>query len=205
VRIHGGQGMPKFILLDRDGVINRPGPGGYVTSWGEFEFLEGALEGIRLLTQNDFAPLVVSNQACVGKGLLTSAGLEEITRRLVEEVERHGGRIHGVYYCTHRNEDDCECRKPRPGLLLKAQRDHSFSFPDTFLIGNSETDLQAAEAVGCPALLVSNGVPDKLEELAHRPRGSFRNLHAAARFIVGLGTNLQSKPDQIRKRKRRGA
>lgn len=183
--------MAKFILLDRDGVINRRGPGGYVTSWAEFEFLDGALEGIRLLTQNDYAPIVVSNQSCVGKGLLTPSGLAEITRRFVEAVASNGGRIHDVYYCTHRKEDGCECKKPKPGLLLKAQREHSFSFPATFLIGNSETDLQAAQAVGCPALLIGDGVPDKLEELACPPKGIFRSLYPAAQFILGLGSNPQ--------------
>jgi len=183
--------VAKFILLDRDGVINRRGPGGYVTSWAEFEFLDGALEGLRLLTQNDYAPIVVSNQGCVAKGLLTPSGLAEITRRFVEVVARNGGRIHDVYYCTHRKEDGCECKKPKPGLLLKAQREHSFSFPATFLIGNSETDLQAAQAVGCPALLISDSAPVHRQRLAHPPPGVFRDLYTAAQFILGLGSNPQ--------------
>ena len=90
--------MRASVLLDRDGVINRRIQNGYVTSWERFEFLPGALDALRLLAENDFAALVVSNQACVGKGLITAETLDEITTRFLQEVTRHGGRIHGVYY-----------------------------------------------------------------------------------------------------------
>jgi D-glycero-D-manno-heptose 1,7-bisphosphate phosphatase len=165
--------MAKFVLLDRDGVINRRILNGYVTSWDQFVFLPRALDALCLLTQVDCRVIVVSNQACVGKGLITTSDLDKITRRFVEKVEEHGGRIHGVYYCTHRREDDCECRKPKPGLLLKAQREHQFAFANTFLIGDSETDLQLAWAVGCPALLISGGVPDRLEKPRPATAGGF--------------------------------
>ncbi len=188
----------KYVLLDRDGVINLRIPGGYVTAWEQFVFAPGALEGLRLLAQRGYCAIVVSNQACVGKGLITPSGLEEITRRFIEKVGEYGGRIGGVYYCPHRMEDDCRCRKPQPGLLLKAQRKHHFSFASTFLIGDSETDLLAAGAVGSPALLIgadSSAVPG---EVAWRPRAVLPNLLAAAQFIlknhtVGL-KRLRSRP-----------
>jgi D-glycero-D-manno-heptose 1,7-bisphosphate phosphatase len=91
------------------------------------------------LTEKDYHVIVVSNQAGVGKGLMTTADLQEITRNFVEEVEAQRGRIRSVYYCTHRAEDDCQCRKPKPGLLLNAQAEHPFIFKDTFLIGDSES------------------------------------------------------------------
>jgi D-glycero-D-manno-heptose 1,7-bisphosphate phosphatase len=191
--------VSRFILLDRDGVINRRIPGGYVTSWADFRFLDGSLEALRLLAENNYAAIVVSNQACVGKGLLTSSELEVITRRFVEEVEKNGGRIHGVYYCTHREEDRCECRKPQPGLLLTAQREHKFSFADTFLIGDSERDLLAAFAVGCPALLISDEVQAKFEKLPHPPQGIFSDLYAAAQFILAR----DSDPRAHRRKARR--
>jgi D-glycero-D-manno-heptose 1,7-bisphosphate phosphatase len=176
--------MPRFVLLDRDGVINQRIVGGYVTCWDQFVFLPGALEGLRLLTEKNFQVIVVSNQAGVGKALMTAADLQEITRRLVKEVEAQGGRICSVYYCTHRAEDNCSCRKPKPGLLLEAQAEHHFAFADTFLIGDSESDLLAAHAVGCPAIMVSNGPPASFARLASAPRATVPTLLAAAAFLL---------------------
>ena len=180
--------MPRFVLLDRDGVINRRVVGGYVTCWEEFVFLPGALEGLRLLTEKNYYVIVVSNQAGVGKGLMTAADLQEITRKFVKEVDAHGGRIRSVYYCTHRAEDDCPCRKPRPGLLLKAQAEHHFSFEDAFLIGDSESDLMAARAVGCPAIMVSNAPEPGFDKLPHAPQVTVPSLLAAAAFLPRFQT-----------------
>jgi D-glycero-D-manno-heptose 1,7-bisphosphate phosphatase len=176
--------MSRFVLLDRDGVINRRIVGGYVTCWEKFVFLPGALEGLRLLHEKNCYPIVVSNQAGVAKGLMTAADLQDITRKFLEEVEAHGGRIHSVYYCTHRAEDNCPCRKPKPGLLLNAQAEHHFAFEDTFLIGDSESDLLAAQAVGCPAIMVSSASSASFEKLPHAPQVTVPSLLAAAEFLV---------------------
>lgn len=182
--------MPRYLLLDRDGVINQRVVGGYVTSWAQFVFLPGALEALRFLAQNEYGAIVVSNQACVGKGLLSLSGLEEITRRFVQEVEIHGGRISGVYYCPHQVEDGCECRKPKPGLLLNAQKDHGFDFARTFFVGDSRTDLLAAEAVGCPTILLADGSPPACEDPGLRPRAVVRDLLEAAEFVINQRGDL---------------
>jgi len=176
--------MTGFVLLDRDGVINQRIAGGYVTCWEKFVFLPDALEALRLLTERNYHVIVISNQAGVGKGLMTAADLQEITRKFIEEVEAHGGRISSVYYCTHRAEDECQCRKPKPGLLLMAQAEHHFAFEDTFLIGDSESDLLAAHAVGCPAIMVSAAPAAGLEELPHAPRATVPSLLVAAAFLL---------------------
>jgi D-glycero-D-manno-heptose 1,7-bisphosphate phosphatase len=176
--------MPGFVLLDRDGVINRRIIGGYVTCWEKFVFLPGVLEGLRLLNEKNYQVIVVSNQAGVGKGLMTAADLEEITRKFIEEVKAQGGRILSVYYCTHRAEDGCQCRKPKPGLLLSAQAEHHFAFEHTFFIGDTESDLLAAQAVGCPAIMVSDAPPAALEKLPHAPRVTVPSLLAAAAFLL---------------------
>jgi D-glycero-D-manno-heptose 1,7-bisphosphate phosphatase len=178
-----------FVLTDRDGVINQRIVGGYVTSWEKFVFLPGALDALRLLAAKDYRVIVVSNQAGVGKGLMTAADLQEITHRFVEEVDAQGGRIQAVYYCTHQAGDDCPCRKPKPGLLLKAQAEHHFTFEDTFLIGDSESDLLAAHAVGCPTIMVSNAAPGHLEKLPHAPQMIVPSLLAAATFLASLETH----------------
>jgi D-glycero-D-manno-heptose 1,7-bisphosphate phosphatase len=176
--------MPKFVLLDRDGVINRRIISGYVTEWENFVFLPGALQALRLLNENRYQAIVVSNQAGVGKGLMTADDLDEITRRFIAEIEAHGGRILGVYYCTHRAEDGCECRKPKPGLLRRAQAEHRFDTAETFLVGDTESDLLAAHAAGCPAIMVSDRPAATLERLPHAPRAIVPNLLAAAEFLI---------------------
>jgi D-glycero-D-manno-heptose 1,7-bisphosphate phosphatase len=145
----------RFVLLDRDGVINRRIPNGYVTSWNQFIFLPGVLEGLRRLTFAGYSILVVSNQAAVGKGLLTASTLDQITYRFVRRARAHGGLIREVYYCAHRKEARCQCRKPRPGLLLQAQADHGFSPAETYLIGDSASDLIAARRAGCRMIMIT--------------------------------------------------
>lgn len=172
------------VLLDRDGVINRRIENGYVSSWEQWGFLPGALEGLRLLRENGFRTLVVSNQAGVGKGLVSESRLRAITARFLKEVEKHGGRIQKVYYCTHRQEEACECRKPRPGLLIKAQKEFRFHFADAFMVGDSENDLRAAREVGCRAILISNGRRARPAGFPYKAVEAFPDLLQAARFII---------------------
>src|SRR5262245_54601904 len=104
---HGSNGHKRYVLLDRDGVINRRVPSGYVTAWDHFQFLPGALDGLRLFAEHRYTALIISNQPCVGLGLLSANDLESITRRFLLEVALAGGNVGQVYYCKHREEDRC--------------------------------------------------------------------------------------------------
>jgi D-glycero-D-manno-heptose 1,7-bisphosphate phosphatase len=179
----------RHILLDRDGVINRRIPDGYVTSWEQFEFLPRALDALRLLAENSYKVIVVSNQACIGKGLISGEELAQLTSRFVHAVAKAGGQIYDVYYCPHRAEDACECRKPNPGLLRKAQHEHGFAFAQTFLIGDSERDLMAAHEVGCPAVWVRDDMCSDFDARStpHRPRATVADLYEAVQFVLGSG------------------
>jgi histidinol-phosphate phosphatase family protein len=144
------------IILDRDGVLNRrPNRARYVRTWGEFEWLPGAKETLRLLKENGYRVVVVSNQAGIGRGLMTEADLAEINRRMRDEAEQAGGRIDAVYYCPHDWESGCECRKPKPGMLFQAQKDLHLDLTRVFFIGDDERDGQAAEAAGCQFRMVT--------------------------------------------------
>jgi len=175
---------PKFVLLDRDGVINRRIPGGYVTSWESFEFLPGALEAFKLLAENGYETLVISNQAAVGMKLMTSDELGLLTRQFEREVEKKGGRIRGVFYCTHRKEDDCKCRKPRPGLFLEARRQHHLHFNETVLIGDSESDALAANLVGCPFIHIAEAEALPSHTFKNPPLATVRSLLEAVQFLL---------------------
>ncbi|MGH9350645.1 MAG: D-glycero-alpha-D-manno-heptose-1,7-bisphosphate 7-phosphatase [Terriglobia bacterium] len=177
----------RFILLDRDGVINRKVRNGYVATWNGFLFIPGALEALRLLTQAGYLPVVVSNQAGVGKGQITLSALNQITARFVRKVKACGGRIHKVYYCPHRKEAGCPCRKPRPGLLLKAQQENHFEFASTYFIGDSVSDMLAAEGAGCPAILVSGNPASLVNGWFSRPKAIVPDLRSAVDFILSRG------------------
>jgi len=155
----------KTIFLDRDGVINRdPGFGGYVTCWEKFEFLPGSLEALKELNQAGFGVIVISNQAGVAKGLYTKQDLDELTGNMLREVEAVGGRITAVNYCTHQDEDNCDCRKPKTGMFHKAAEGLDVNFSKTFFIGDSRRDVLAGRAVGCKTIFVRSG-NTKLEDL----------------------------------------
>jgi D-glycero-D-manno-heptose 1,7-bisphosphate phosphatase len=150
-------GRRPAIFLDRDGVINERIIDGYVTNWHEFRFIAGAEQALRDFARLRVPILVVSNQSGVGRGQVTRSALEQITRRFAARVERRGARIDGVYYCPHRPDEGCACRKPKPGLLLQAAKDWRIDLAASVMIGDAATDVQAAQSAGCRSILIDSG------------------------------------------------
>jgi D-glycero-D-manno-heptose 1,7-bisphosphate phosphatase len=147
------------IFLDRDGVINRRIPDGYVTRLADFAFLPDAIPGMRALASLDRPIIIVSNQAGVAKRVVTARALEQITSWFVSEIVANGGRVDAVYYCPHAPADECPCRKPKPGLFLQAATDLGVDLTQSAMIGDSVSDAEAAINAGSRALLVP---PDHL-------------------------------------------
>jgi len=142
--------MNRAAFLDRDGVINRKPPeGGYVTRWEDMYFLPGVAKSIALLNQTEFQVIVVSNQRCVAKGLVTSKALDSVHQQMCEWLAAAGAKIDGVYYCPHENQPPCSCRKPAPGMLLTAAREHRIDLSASWMIGDSEIDIEAGRSAGC--------------------------------------------------------
>jgi len=151
--------MKKAAFLDRDGVINRKAPEGqYVTRWEQMDFLPGTSEAIRLLNKAGYFVVIVSNQRCVAKGLITASDLESMHARMRRDFEAVGAKIDAIYYCPHEMQPPCACRKPEPGMLLDAARDHHLDLPASWMIGDSAHDVEAGRRVGCKtARLTSEG------------------------------------------------
>ncbi|MBL4888581.1 MAG: D-glycero-beta-D-manno-heptose 1,7-bisphosphate 7-phosphatase [Candidatus Lindowbacteria bacterium] len=147
----------KAVFLDRDGVINAYRPGRYVNSADDFEFIPGSLTAISRLTDAGIRVFVVSNQAGVGKGLLEESMLNTITNKMLEQIKDKGGDVLDVFYCLHTPDDGCDCRKPKPGLLVSAMTKYKLNPKEVIFAGDSETDLQAAQAAGCRSVLVLTG------------------------------------------------
>ena len=136
------------LFLDRDGIINRLRPGDYVKSWDEFEFLPGALNALTKCNAMFRRILVVTNQRGVGKGIMSLDDLNRINDRMIEEIERHGGRIDRVYFCTALSPDDPN-RKPQTGMAQQARIDFpDIDFARSLMIGDSESDRQFARNAG---------------------------------------------------------
>ncbi len=169
----------RFVMLDRDGVINRRIANGYVTRWREFSFLPGALETLRLLKESEYTVVVVSNQSCVGRGLLSWQELQAITRRMLLEVALAGGAIVNVYYCPHAPGDRCECHKPQPGLLRQAMEEHGAWPAQVHMVSDSESDREAAMRAGCRSLQIRRGA-----FLEDRPHGDSANTASDLREAV---------------------
>lgn len=141
------------LLLDRDGVINKLRPNDYVKCWDEFEFLPDILKALAKWNKHFKHIFIVTNQRGVGKNLMTEHDLEEIHTRMCQEIERHGGRIDRIYYCTALTNNDNR-RKPGNGMFLEILHD----YPDIernkcLMIGDSESDIEFAANCGIQSIL----------------------------------------------------
>ena len=175
------------VFLDRDGVINRHRPGDYVKCWDEFHFLPGARRAMAQLTAAGIRLLVVTNQACVGKGIVSWAMMQEIHARMMQEVASAGGWIDAVLCCPHLPDARCDCRKPAPGLLRRAQEEYGVDLSRAILVGDSVKDVQAAAAVEMPAIMVlcGAGKTADLEGMSLTYRTASDLDHAAQLILTG--------------------
>jgi len=149
--------LKKVVFLDRDGVINRDSDA-YVKRVMEFEFLPGSLEAIRRLTEAGRQIIVITNQSVIGRGLTSPAGLAEIHGHMIDTVERNGGRIRDIFFCPHRPDEGCACRKPAPGLIQRAAETYDIDLAAAVMVGDSAKDIRCARGAGCgAAILVRTG------------------------------------------------
>jgi D-glycero-D-manno-heptose 1,7-bisphosphate phosphatase len=146
----------KLIILDRDGVINEDSDA-YIKSPAEWHALPGSLEAIARLTHSGWRVAVATNQSGVGRGLFDLATLGSIHARMHQRVSAAGGHIDAVFFCPHAADSRCDCRKPRPGMILEILRRFEVAASEVLVVGDSLRDLQAAEAAGCRPALVLTG------------------------------------------------
>lgn len=163
------------VLLDRDGVINESPGLGWVLSWEEFRFRPDAVAALRVLAEAGIPAIVVSNQSCVGRGLLAERDLIDIMTRMTQHLEREGAPIAAWYVCPHAPHDGCDCRKPKPGMLLRAIAELELDAAASHMIGDTESDIAAGEGAGCVAHLIDSSDPGAFLRVATeivRPRRS---------------------------------
>lgn len=148
--------LPRIVVLDRDGVINRDSPD-FIRSPAEWQPLPGSLAAIASLSAAGIPVVVASNQSGVGRGLFDLATLAAIHARMTTAVREAGGELAGIFFCPHHPDEGCDCRKPRPGLLRRIERELNCRLSGQPAIGDSLRDLEAAAAVGARPVLVRTG------------------------------------------------
>ncbi len=177
----------KVVFLDRDGVINKyPGDLDYVKSWDEFHFLPKVKSALKKLTDCGFKLFIISNQAGVSRGIYTQEALDLITRNMLNELRRHAIEIAGVYYCTHRQEDNCSCRKPKTGLIELAKKKYFLNLKNSYFIGDSIRDVKTAKQAGLKSILILSG-KEKIsnrKKWEEQPDFIHKDLHQATEFII---------------------
>ena len=146
----------RIVILDRDGVINEDSDN-YIRSLADWRPIPGSIEAIAALSQAGYAVAIATNQSGLGRGYFELEVLESIHGKLNELVAEQGGALSGIFYCPHRPEEHCQCRKPATGLLRAIEAELCFSVRGAFFLGDSLKDLQAGEAAGCRPVLVKTG------------------------------------------------
>lgn len=180
--------LKKVVFLDRDGTINRDSPD-YIKSREEFEFLPGSLKAIKELTVDGFTIIVITNQSALPRKLISLEELERLHAMMCKLVQSNEGKIKDIFYCPHMPEDNCDCRKPAPGLILRAQSKYSIDLADAVMVGDSHRDIECGHNAGCGnTVLVKTGIhKNTAQRLAKKrivPDYVAEDLYQAAQWII---------------------
>lgn len=148
------RGVPA-IFMDRDGTVSEEV--GYMYDAGLFRLFPWTGEAIQKINQSGMKSVLITNQSGVGRGYFTESTLQQVHAVLQRGLEQWEARLDAIYYCPHAPETDCECRKPKPGMILRAAQDLDIDLPRSFMIGDRYLDVRAAEAAGIRSILVRSG------------------------------------------------
>lgn len=175
------------VFLDRDGVINVKLPKDhYVASSEDFRFLPGAVEALAILKSMGYLLVVVTNQRGIGRNLMTEEDLESVHRFMEEELAKAGVRLDGIYHCPHDEQECCDCRKPKPGMIIRACRDLNIDISRSYMVGDSSCDVAAGKSVGMKTVRIGEAVDENadmvfgsLQEFASHMKRTYRESRSA--------------------------
>ena len=173
----------RAVFLDRDGLLNQKAPEGeYIATWDEIEILPGVREAVARLNEAGFRTFVVTNQRGIALGKVQLNALLNIHQRLATCFREAGAVIEAIYYCPHDLPLECACRKPEPGMLLRAAIEHKIDLRRSWMIGDSISDVEAGRRAGCRTVFISSreticnaanllarNLPDAVEKILHQP------------------------------------
>jgi D-glycero-D-manno-heptose 1,7-bisphosphate phosphatase len=175
----------KLVILDRDGTINHDSDA-HIKSPAEWRPLDGSLDAIARLTQADYKIVVATNQSGIARGLFDTTTLIAIHDVLQRALSQVGGRIDAFFFCPHAADSACECRKPKPGMLIEIAHRFNVSIGEVYMVGDALRDLQAAAAAGAKPVLVLTGKGRKTQKEGNLPPGTavFPDLAAFALHLA---------------------
>jgi len=178
--------MTKLVILDRDGVINKDSPN-YIKTVEEWEPIPGSIEAIVKLKQKGFKVAIATNQSGIARGLLTEEILAAQHTKMQEILSQQGGQVDYIAYCPHHPDDNCACRKPKPGLLHQIAQHFNVSLKGVPVLGDSLRDLQSACSVDAQPILVKTGKGEKTmkQDLSEINPKIYSNLFEAVKKLVG--------------------
>jgi histidinol-phosphate phosphatase family protein len=160
--------LSRAVFLDRDGVLTRERQD-YVKTPDELEILPGLEAPLQEIQKWGFLIVIITNQSVIGRGLTTHREMSKIHEKLRRELARFGCTIDAIYYCPHRPDEGCDCRKPNPGLILKASNELGIDISRSWMIGDKEIDLEAAKRAGCHGIRVPTnraGLAEAVRQIA---------------------------------------
>lgn len=177
--------MPPLLILDRDGVINQDSEN-YIRTVGEWSPIRGSLEAIARLNHVGFRVVIATNQSGIAKKLFDIETLNRIHQKMQRQLAELGGSVEAIFFCPHQAKDDCDCRKPRPGMLVDIGKRLRTTMIGVPMIGDTSRDIAAARAVGARPILVRTGNGEQTLE-AEQDLGElevFEDLAAAADALI---------------------
>lgn len=191
-RVFSGKGA---VFLDRDGVINRKmPPNQYVSKIAEFEILPRVIEALKILTDLGFPLIVVTNQRGINRGLMSEEDLIRVHEHMADVFRKNGISLAGVYFCPHDEHERCPCRKPEPGMILRAARDLLPDLTASYMVGDSATDIEAGRRAGLRTVSIG--------EVKHPGSDlGFHSLYDFALFLRDDGDEAYRSGEQVSDKK----
>jgi D,D-heptose 1,7-bisphosphate phosphatase len=171
----------KAIFIDRDGTIAYDTH--YCSNPADFFLLSSVPEAIKLLNDQNLMVIVITNQSGIARGYFTETTLKAIHQKMKNQLERKGAHIDGIYYCPHHPDDNCECRKPKTALFLRAAREFNIDMNNSYVIGDLDIDIEAGKSLNCKTVLVTTG-PNGDRDITCFPDYVAENLLEAAQWII---------------------
>ena len=144
----------KAIFLDRDGVIINDV--GYLKNINQIKFLPKTFSALNYAYRNNYQLIIITNQSAINRGLTNNENVEKINQKIQEFLKKNGTSIDAFYYCPHRPDENCTCRKPNPGLIIKAINDFNIDINKSWFVGDQESDFLTAKKIGCGFVQVNN-------------------------------------------------
>lgn len=169
------------VFVDRDGTMAKDVH--YCSRPEDFELFPNTAKAIRLLNEHGLRVIVITNQSGIARGYFTEDTLASIHEKMITALAKEGARVDAIYYCPHHPDNKCECRKPKPNLVLKAAKEHNIDLKRSFMVGDLQMDIELGKAVGCKTILVRSPLVNN--EMVN-PDAIALDLLEAAQIILAM-------------------